>query len=81
MTVGELVAVANQGGALPLMVLIIIAFVRRWVVTKAELDEMREDRDQWRESALRGTGMAETLVDTVPMVHTTSRAKRNRTAP
>jgi hypothetical protein len=44
----------------------IIALLRGWVVTAARFEDLRKDRDEWKEIALRSTDLsvrAVTLVD------------------
>lgn len=41
----------NGLGVVGFCILIVIAFARGWVWTKAQVDDLRADRDMWRETA------------------------------
>lgn len=64
--------VIKTTGAIGVLVFFIIGLVRGWWVMKSQHEqlkehcsEMREDRDLWKTTALRGTDIAERSVDTV----------------
>lgn len=68
----SIVDIIQTTGAIGVLVFFIFGLVRGWWVmksqhedTKAYCAEMREDRDKWKEAALRGTDIAERSVDTV----------------
>jgi hypothetical protein len=62
MTLVELVDLLNSGGVLAILVLIVVGGWRRWYVWRFNYEEVRQDRDWWRNMALRGTGISEQVV-------------------
>lgn len=52
----------NTAGVLGLSLIIIVALLRGWVHTSKEFDNLRRDRDEWKQLALRGTGIVERAV-------------------
>lgn len=58
----------DSAGSVGLLVFIIVAIFKGWLVRKAEFDrevarrtEVERERNDWRELALRGTDLAEGL--------------------
>lgn len=49
----------NRGGVIALLSFNLWAFVRGWVVPKWVHDDVREDRDSWRQTALVATDNAD----------------------
>ena len=66
-------SVVDKGGTVGVLIVIIVAFARRWIVPsyvaddlQRQLDRMREERDQWQAIATRGLGMVEQLAASMP---------------
>jgi len=55
----QLAELIEQLPAVGMMALVIVGFVKGWIVTKVRFEEMREDRTFWRETALKALGVAE----------------------
>ncbi len=69
--------IADQAGVVALMILFVSGFVRGWWITGREaeqqrrdaierLEELRDDRDYWRQAADRAGGLAESAVESAP---------------
>lgn len=54
-----LLALLDSGGTLGLMVLIVVALLRGWVVTRREHEEMRKERDRLLAITLRSVDLAD----------------------
>jgi hypothetical protein len=64
----DLVALAEKlsGAGLPVLaVLILLGGWKRFWVWGYQLEEMRQERDEWRRMALRGTEFAERAISVV----------------
>jgi hypothetical protein len=59
-TIQELVGLVTDGGVIALLILILVGGHRRWWVWGWLHKETVADRDEWKQLALRGTGLAET---------------------
>lgn len=66
-------SIVDKGGTVGVLVVIIVAFARRWIVPayvaddlKIQLDRMREERNEWQAIATRGLGMVEQLAASMP---------------
>ena len=59
MTVAELLDIVTKGGVIGLLMVIILGGWRRWYVWKWAYDELRTERDFWRDMALSGGRLAE----------------------
>lgn len=63
MTVEALLALVQSGGTLGVVLFVIWSGGRGLWVYGSHYDEMRDERDRWRDLALSGTAMAERLTD------------------
>lgn len=63
MTAGEFISYLNSAGVVGVLAIIILGGWRGWYVWAREFNEMREDRDWWRSTALDGLGAAERSLD------------------
>lgn len=68
MDVKSLVDIISQGGAVGLLAFFLIAGFKGWIVWGREFNrevtrrqEVEKERNDWRELALRGTNLAESL--------------------
>lgn len=68
-------SVVDKGGTVGVLIVIIVAFARRWIVPsyvaddlQKQLDRMREERNEWQAIATRGLTMIERLADGLPSV-------------
>jgi hypothetical protein len=68
MNYNELIEIVTRGGGTAVIVFMFIAAFKGWIVWKRELDreierrkEIEDERDQWRELALKGTDLADRL--------------------
>lgn len=68
MDVKSLVDIISQGGAVGLLAFFLIAGFRGWIVWGREFnrevarrEQVEAERNDWRELALRGTNLAESL--------------------
>ena len=73
MNPNDIWSIVDKGGTVGVLIVIIIAFVRRWIVPnyvaddlKAQLDRMRQERDEWQAIATRGLTMVEQLAASMP---------------
>lgn len=70
MDIKSIVDIISQGGAIGLLVLFFIAGYRGLIVWGRELDReiqrrvhVEKERDDWRELALKGTNLAQSLTE------------------
>ncbi len=49
----------NAGGVLGVLVFVLWAVYSGKLVTRREFDDLKEDRDRWRESSLRATDLSD----------------------
>ena len=61
-----LAVVADKLGTVLLLLLVLIGGSRRLWVFGQEYEEMKQDRDDWKALALRGTSLAERALETPP---------------
>ncbi len=52
-------ALLQTGGPIAVLAFFITAFLRGWIVTAKQYDDLRRDRDDWKEAALQSIGGAE----------------------
>lgn len=62
MTPADYGVVANQGVAAAMFIMFITGLLRGWWCLGRELEQMRSDRDYWRNAAQRGLDMTETAI-------------------
>ena len=60
------VPLVQNGGLALAVVVLIIGGTRGWYVFGREYEEMKQDRDDWKALALRGTSLAERALETPP---------------
>ncbi len=75
LSVREILSVISDGGVLGLLILILYGLQKRWWVVGWAYDEVRTERDEWKELALSGTRAAERAVDLAQQGRKTTRAK------
>jgi hypothetical protein len=68
MDIKSLVDIISQGGAVGILAFFLVAGFKGWIVWGREFNreverrrEVEEERNDWRELALRGTNLAESL--------------------
>lgn len=61
-TIENVVAFASNVGGNAILLLIIFAIVRGWLVPKPFVDEVRKDRDEWKQVARGGVVQASETV-------------------
>lgn len=59
MTIEDILALITQGGVVGLLVLIVVGGWRRWYVWSWQYLDVIRQRDEWKDLAMRGTGLAE----------------------
>lgn len=55
----------TSGGIVAMLIILLFGGSRQWWVFGWQYDQMREDRDHWRELALHGSDLASRAVDTL----------------
>jgi len=53
----------RDGGIIGILVVIVIGAIRGWWYTRGYVDELRRDRDEWKQIALSGTRIAERVAE------------------
>lgn len=75
----QLTAFVQSIGVVGLLVIALLAFYRRWVVLGADHDkevaELKADRDEWKDLALRGLTTADRATTVAAAVIATPRRK------
>lgn len=66
MDLNEIVMIADRGGVLALLVVIIWGGIRGWYVWRWQYKELEQDRDWWRSTAMRSVQITEAAVDQAP---------------
>lgn len=61
-----LVMLVRDGGLALAVVVLVIGGVRGWYHWDGEYQEMKQDRDDWKSLALRGTNLAERALEAPP---------------
>ena len=73
MTIAELVDVISKAGALGILVIIIVGGYRGWFVYgpahDRQVTDLKEDRDWWRDMALRNGALAEKAAEVATREH------------
>lgn len=59
MELGDLGSVLNTGGVIGVLGFVLAALYRGYLVPRWVHDDLREDRDRWRDTALRATDNAD----------------------
>ena len=59
MELGDLGSVLNTGGVIGVLGFVLAALYRGYLVPRWVHDDVREDRDRWRDTALRATDNAD----------------------
>ena len=59
MELSELFKYLNTGGVVGVLVFVIWAVYAGKLVTRREFDDLKEDRDKWRDSSLRATDLGD----------------------
>ncbi len=72
LSVGEMLKTISEAGVIGLLVLVGVGLVKKWWVVGWAYDDVRAERDEWKELALSGTRTTERAVEVV--------AKRTRAA-
>lgn len=62
MNIDQILQVINTGGVVALLVLIVFTIQRGWYVPSRYFDDLKKDRDEWKELALTGIRAAERAV-------------------
>ena len=60
---GDWLQLLKEGGALAALVIFIVGCIRKWWVFGWQYEDLKKDRDEWKEVALSGTSLAEAAVD------------------
>ncbi len=63
MTLDAIITTAQGLGAIGMLTVALIGAMRRWYYFAQEVDDLREDRDEWKAMALKAVGHAEALVE------------------
>lgn len=65
MSLTDLVAVVRDGGVLGLLIVIIFGGMRQWYVWGWQYRELLKDKNEWKELAMLGSGLADKAVSVV----------------
>lgn len=63
MDVKTIVELISQGGLIPVLILLLFAGHKKWIVPGWYVKEILNDRNEWKEAALHGTRIASRAVD------------------
>jgi hypothetical protein len=55
----------SSGGIVALLIIMLLGGARQWWVFGWQYEQMRDDRDRWRELALHGSDLASRAVDSL----------------
>jgi hypothetical protein len=71
----EILKTVGDAGVLGLLILILYGLTKKWWVVGWAYEEVRKERDEWKELALSGTRAAERAVDLAQQGRKTTRPK------